>query len=524
MGAERSEHEDPLATLAAHLPAVVYTYRLHADGGRELLFLSGGLEELLGRESAKAVGASIERLRARIHPDDVPIHARAEEVAQRDRKVFDTVVRLQADDGYRWMHIVARIVELPDRSTLWHGLMLDIDQRRRAERELQRTESNLRQAQRLESVGALAGGIAHQFNNELQSVLGNLGLALGVIEARDPLREALEDARDAGLRAADLCRELLNYTGHAPPILEAVDLNTLLREMARLFQVGMPRDAVLALDLAPEAVVVEADRTQLRQLFLNLVTNAAEALAESGTERTLTLRTHALAPEGARELCLPRSLPEGAFAAFEVEDTAGGMDEGSLARAFEPFFSTKGPGRGMGLAAALGIVGAHGGGIRIERRGPPAGTRVRVLLPAHGQGAVEAPAPERGARHFGRALLVDDDAAVRRVCEKILAAEGLSVLAAESGARALALLEEGRGPIDVAILDLTMPGLDGHATLERLRRNLPELPVVLISGYDSSHLGSAPLDPRTRFLPKPFLPEELIAAVLALQEPPSSTV
>jgi signal transduction histidine kinase/CheY-like chemotaxis protein len=512
MAQETLEHEDPLHVLAAHLPGVVYTYRHHADGGREVLYLSAGLEILLGPISAAEVGLSFERLRARIHPDDLLTYARAEEVSRSEGRMFDCVARLLSDDGYRWVHAVARVVLLPDGSSLWHGLMLDVDQRRRAEKDLQRYESTLRDAQRLESVGALAGGIAHEFNNLLQTVLGNVGLALTGTAEDDPLREALASARDAALRAADLCRELLNYTGQAPAVARLVDLNALVRDLARLFQVGVPRDAVLTLDLAPGKVEVEADPAQLRQLILNLVTTAPVALAAAGPTRTLTVRTQAAGRDMAPVGYLPGALAMGPWVALEIEDTGRGMDDNAFARAFDPFFSTKRPGRGMGLAASLGIVRAHNGGIRIERR-RERGTSVRVLLPAAAPAAATPRAAPRPARDAGRVLIVDDEPAVRRVCEKILGAAGFEVWSAAAGEDALVLVDQGGAVVDVAVLDLTMPRLDGHATLERLRELVPGLPAVLISGYDSSRLSGSALDATTRFLPKPFLPEELVAAV-----------
>jgi CheY-like chemotaxis protein len=242
------------------------------------------------------------------------------------------------------------------------------------------------------------------------------------------------------------------------------------------------------------------------------VTNASEALAEAGPRRLLTVRTLGPALDTAPEGYLPGPLPRGAWVGLEVEDTGRGLDDTSLARAFDPFFSTKRPGRGMGLAASLGIVRAHGGGIRLERR-PDRGVRARVVLPAPARPAARAPSGPQVAPAVGRVLIVDDEPAVRRVCERILHQAGFEVMAAASGEEALELVDQGGIAVDVAVLDLTMPRLDGRATLERVRELVPGLPAVLISGYDSSHLGGRALDPATRFLPKPFLPEELVAAV-----------
>jgi signal transduction histidine kinase/CheY-like chemotaxis protein len=430
---------------------------------------------------------------------------------------------VRSDDGYRWVHAVARATVLPDHSILWHGLLLDADARRGQEEELKRFEATMRNSQRLESLGVLAGGIAHEFNNQLQTVLGNVGYALDELGPDSSVAEALLSARDAGMSAAGLCRRLLDYTGQAPPITGAVEVNELVREMARLFQVSVPRDAVLALDLAPERLHVEADTAQLRQVILNLVTNAAEALHDVGPRRLLTVRTQPLSGDVGAAGFLPGPLPAGDWVAIEVDDTGSGFDGDSLARAFDPFFTTREPGRGMGLAATLGILRSHGGGIRIEPA-EPRGTHVRVLLPARAapvEAALEDASPAEP--HGRRVLVVDDEPSVRRVCERILGAVGFEVVTVDSGAAAIAAVRRSRergdaderSGLDVAIIDLTMPRLDGHGTLEELRRLVPDLPVVLISGYDSSRLAGRALDRITSFLPKPFLPEELVRAVRA---------
>jgi signal transduction histidine kinase len=503
---------------ASNLPGVVFAFRAFPDRQWEGLWISDGLAELLGPATAEAVWGKPWVLRDRVHPDDLAEFDDAAGRALVERRTFDVQARVRGDRGYRWIHAVARGTILDDESALWNGLLLDVDARQRAEEELKRLESARRDGQRLESLGVLAGGIAHEFNNQLQVVLGNLGVVLDRAEASEHDSEALRAACDAGLRAAELCRRMLDYAGQAPPVTGPVDVNALVREMARLCQVSVPRDAVLALDLAPQPLFVDADPAQLRQVVLNLATNAAEALFDCGTPRQLTIRTHARraalvsGAAGSEGGFLPGSLEGDDWVQIEFEDSGHGFGEEALARAFDPFFSTRAPGRGMGLAATLGILRAHGGGIRIEPT-PPRGTRVQVLLPAcSAPSKASATAAAGRGDCVGLVLLVDDEQSVRQVCIRILSARGFEVVAAASGTDAIRLAREAR-KIDVAVIDLTMPRLDGHETLEELRSDAPGLPAVLISGYDSSRLAGRKLDATTRFLPKPFLPEELVEAV-----------
>jgi PAS domain S-box-containing protein len=281
-------------------------------------------------------------------------------------------------------------------------VFIDISERKRAEEERRRLEERSRHAQKLESLGVLAGGIAHDFNNLLTAVLANAGLALRGLPAESPERAAVEQIELAGLRAADLTRQMLAYSGRGRFAVQPVNLSRVVEEMATLLQTVISKKATLRFDFTPGLPAVEADPTQARQVALNLITNASDALGEGGG--VITLRTGALqagraylASAHARE-----DLPEGPYAYLEVSDTGCGMDEGTLARAFEPFFTTKFIGRGLGLAAVLGIVQGHRGAIKVVSA-PGQGSTFRVLFPC--SQAVAAPAapavPEGGGRGGG---------------------------------------------------------------------------------------------------------------------------
>jgi PAS domain S-box-containing protein len=390
-------------------------------------------------------------------------------------------------------------------------------EREQARREL---EVRMQAAQKLESLGVLAGGIAHDFNNLLTGVLGNTSLALAELPAESSSREVLKEVERAALRAADLCTQMLVYSGHGSFEPEAVELSQLAREMASLLRASISKTAELRLELAPELPSVEGDPTQLRQIAMNLIMNASEALPEHGG--VIVVRTgvgHVDAQTLSRGFP-QRTLPEGRYLHLEVSDTGSGMDESTQRKLFEPFFTTKFAGRGLGMAAVLGIVKRHGGTVLVATR-PGAGSTLRVLLPvARGYTASAArraalplePPPARVEP--GTILVVDDEEQVRKVLCHALRRRGHRTLAAGCGREGLARLREHGSEIQAVVLDLTMPDLRGDQVLERIRADEPKLPVILVSGYAEQEVGSLLLgqEPAT-FLRKPFTAEELDQAL-----------
>jgi PAS domain S-box-containing protein len=390
-----------------------------------------------------------------------------------------------------------------------------------ARRAAEASEAQSRHVQKLESIGVLAGGIAHDFNNLLHVVLGNADIALSRLPKRSPAREPLEEVVRATIRAADLTRQMLAYSGKGAFVVRHLDLSSEVRELATLLRTAISKQASLVWELASNLPPVNADATQVRQIVMNLITNASDALGEK--EGTITLRTGVIQrdqlndarfgiPVAAEEIEAPEEHP---FVFLEVSDTGLGMTPDTLQRIFDPFFSTKFAGRGLGLAAVMGIVRSHQGLIRI-RTEPGQGTRFRVLFPAVA-GSTSAPEklpPGRSDwRGSGTILVVEDEAGVREVAERMLQDFGLETIAAVDGRDALEIMDQVGDSVTAVLLDMSMPRMGGQETFRRLRERRPDLPVIMMSGYTEQTVapqftGSGP--GLTAFLQKPFLAEDLM--------------
>lgn len=414
--------------------------------------------------------------------------------------------------------VVSRTADLRAARQLSDALLVKEQAARHA---AEASEAESRHVQKLESIGVLAGGIAHDFNNLLHVVLGNADIALSQLPHATPAREPLEEVVRATLRAADLTRQLLAYSGKGAFVIRHLDLSSEVREMAILLRTAISKQAVLAWELAPELPAVSADATQVRQIVMNLITNASDALGEDGG--TITLRTGVV---HSRELKDDRfgeprrgeggEPTYGRYVYLEVADTGVGMIQDTLNRIFDPFFSTKFTGRGLGLAAVTGIVRAHNGLIRIHTE-PGQGTSFRVLfppVPGTARKEEEATSIRSGWRGSGTILVVDDEEGVREVAERMLHEIGYCTIAAQDGRQAIDMLERSKDEITGVLLDVSMPRMGGQETLLRLRASYPDLPVVMMSGYTeqvvAEQLGEC--SHSIGFLQKPFVAEDLVTA------------
>jgi PAS domain S-box-containing protein len=381
--------------------------------------------------------------------------------------------------------------------------------------DLRQSEEQMRNAQKLESLGVLAGGIAHDFNNLLVGVLGNASLALSELPENSPARQFVQDVETSAQRAAELTRQMLAYSGRGKFVVEPLSLSHIVDEMTQLLRRVISKRARLSLHVRDDMPQIVADATQVRQVVMNLITNASDALL--GEPGLVTVRTGTIQAD-ARMLAgtyLNEELSAGEYAYLEVTDSGVGMDAETRARIFEPFFTTKFSGRGLGLAAVLGIVRSHKGAIDVTSE-PGCGTTFRVLFPA-AAATTEAPAIRRIApaewRGSGLALVVDDEDAVRSVARHVFERSGFSTVEAGSGEEALAICATRHRALRVVLLDLTMPGISGEATLCELQRQWPFLPVIVSSGFmpdDNSALAHVP------FLAKPYRPSELVDIVRRL--------
>jgi signal transduction histidine kinase/CheY-like chemotaxis protein len=375
----------------------------------------------------------------------------------------------------------------------------------------------LRQAQKIETLGTLAGGVAHDFNNQLAVILGNVELLRRGLTAHPELCEALHDIEVSGRHCAELTRALLAFARMAPTAFRVVSVQSEVRELEAMLRPLIPSSIELCASVEDGVQSVIADPAQLRQALVNLAVNAAQAIPETG-QIELRVRNREIAE--AEPLPHPHARP-GRYVEFAVRDDGAGIPPEIRERIFDPFFTTKEPGEGtgLGLAIAWGTARSHGGWIEVDSQ-VGAGSEFRMLLPASERPAEPArAAPSSSAeRAPGTVLVADDEAGVRRLVARVLSGLGHRVIEARDGDEALARFEEGAEAIDVVILDQTMPGRSGPAVLSAMRQRRPSLPAILTSGYALED------DVRTHeaaFLSKPFSPDELAGLVGELLKPPA---
>jgi signal transduction histidine kinase/ActR/RegA family two-component response regulator len=378
-------------------------------------------------------------------------------------------------------------------------------------------QAQMQQMQKLESLGLLAGGVAHDFNNLLTAVLGNAELALKDLPASAPAREPLGEIRTIACRAADLCRQFLTYSGQGGLASESIAPQQIVEEISRILEVSVAEKVRLVFQFADDVPLIVGDPTQIRQVVMNLITNASEAIGSQEGVITLSLSKRQVERRALRDFVADTDVAEGIFVELAVTDTGCGMDEATRSRVFEPFFSSKSTGRGLGMAAVLGIVRGHKGAIRIASEAGK-GTTVTVLLPAAGPEVslrVERPATSPVARPAAAAVLVvDDNARVLQAVSQLVGALGYPVLTAASGQEALRVFGERHAQIGCVLLDLTMPEMDGLQTMQALRAVDPQASIVLSSGYsEQSVRRRVGGEGRTRFLQKPFVEDDLKAAI-----------
>lgn len=421
-------------------------------------------------------------------------------------------------DGNRVLEVVADPLINPADGS-YDGavhIVRDITARRHAEDERQRLETQVQHARKLESLGVMAGGIAHDFNNILTTILGNADLAMAEVPPDAAVMENLSQIEAAGRRAAELCRQLLAYSGHGRFMLEQIDLSALLRGLAPQLTQCVSRQATVEYRLADTLPAVEGDASQIRQVVLNLMVNASEALGDGEGLIRVSMHSRFFREADLEAEWTGDHLGEGDYVVMEIADTGCGIEAADLPKIFDPFYSTKFTGRGLGLSAVQGIVRGHGGTLDVESR-PGKGTTVRVLLPA-----VKSPAqtverlgesvPEPPWRGQGTILVVDDDPTLRVLAERMLLRLGFTVLTAPDGQAGVDLFAGRRAGIACVLLDLTMPRMDGSQAFLEIRKLRGDIPVVLCSGYSESEVA-----PRfaglglAGFLQKPYRLESLAA-------------
>jgi len=382
----------------------------------------------------------------------------------------------------------------------------------RTDDERKRVEGRVRQLDKLESLGVMAGGIAHDFNNLLMGILGNADLALRELAPVSPARDMIKDIRRSAQSAADLCKQMLAYSGKGQFVIRTVDLNELVREMMHLLASSVPQKNTICYGLTQSIPAVDVDVTQMRQIVMNLVTNAAEALQGNSGRIVLSTGVRTCDRDFFVTTHLAEERPEGEYVFIEVKDTGRGIEPRELDRIFDPFYSTKFIGRGLGLPAVLGIVRGHGGAICVDSH-LGEGTAITVLLPRSRNELPRERSKGLGLRALteaGAVLVVDDEELVRTVTRRLLERIGFKVLCAGDGAEAIEVLTKKREEIALIMLDLTMPRMDGNETYREIRRIAPDIPVVLASGYDAIQASERfDADGLAGFVQKPYRSKEL---------------
>ncbi|MBY0229507.1 MAG: response regulator [Gemmataceae bacterium] len=390
--------------------------------------------------------------------------------------------RFQAETASRWWDV--RLTPLGGATGRILVAARDMTAIRQAQQERERFQRDLLQTQKLESLGVLAGGIAHDFNNLLAGILGFADLVRATTPPGSPAAGHLAHIVRSSERAADLCRQMLAYAGKGRFVVEALDLGAMVQETAQLLSLGIGKRATLTLSVAPGLPPVQGDASQLRQVVMNLVINASEALGDRDGLIAVSARRERLGEADlAGEAAVGPPPPPGDYVCLEVADTGSGMDEETKSRIFEPFFTTKFTGRGLGLAAVQGIVRGHGGVLRVESE-PGRGSRFRACFPPSPV-PLPVPPPMRTRpswRGKGVILVVDDEEPVRLVASELVKSLGFDAIQAQDGEDALKKLRGGAS-VHLVLLDLTMPRMDGEQALAELRSLAPTLPVVLMSGY-----------------------------------------
>ncbi len=510
--AEVRESRRQLESLLGQLPGMAF--RFANDGKLSPVYISRGASGLTGHTARDFLEKHIS-LEEIIHPEDRPRVRAAIAAAVKKRRSFEVEYRL-IDRAAREKWVLERGQGIHDETgalLFIEGLAIDITQRKDAESEKLLVERRLLEGQKLESMGVLAGGIAHDFNNLLTGIIGNANLAALDLPTQSPVRNNLKQIEIASQRAAELCQQMLAYAGKGRFVVQPVELGPLVTATLPLLQASISKRAKLRFELAPDLPAVLSDPTQLRQIIMNLVINASEALGERDGEISIT--THLVHPAADWFDGAPLAPPETGrpFIRLEVRDSGCGMTDESLARIFEPFYTTKFTGRGLGLAAVLGIIRSHRGGL-IVRSGVGKGSIFALFFPASTQRPDKKPAKIYNShppqQRTGHVLVVDDEEHVQNVAAQMLKASGMTTETARDGYEALDFFRANPDGFALVLLDMTMPRLSGEETLSLLREIRPGIRVLFMSGYNRREFVDAlPGRATLGFMQKPFTIEAL---------------
>lgn len=511
-----AQTQDLLHHVTDRVPGMVFQFRINADGTACFPYASDAIRQIFRVEAAEVV-TDAAKIYASTHPEDIPaVQASIQKSAKKLTPWIHEYRVKFADGTVRWLLGSAQPVPAANDAMVWHGFITDITERKAADASHALFERKIQETQKLESLGVLAGGIAHDFNNILTAILGNASLAALELPAGAPVQTYLESIQLGSLRAAELCKQMLAYSGKGRFVVQKISVNVLVEETTHLLQLSITKQAVLRFNLQSALPLIEVDATQIRQVIMNLVINASEAIgAKSGVISISTGLTRVDRAYLGGTILAPE-LPPGTYVFIEVSDNGCGMSAETQAKIFDPFFTTKFTGRGLGLAAVLGIVRGHRGALKVYSE-VGRGTTFKLLFPC-AEGSAETNAIEHVDpvlwQGHGTALVVDDEETVRSMAALMLRKLGFNVALAADGREAVEIFSANPKTFTLVLMDLTMPHLDGKAAFASLRRVRGDVRVVLMSGFNEQEAVSQFTEKGLAgFLQKPFLFEALTATV-----------
>ena len=502
--------------LVARIPVGIYIMRSRLGGAFSLDYVSPRMAEMFNASVASML-ANPRNVFAAIHPDDLDTFVRSIQEGIRDHRPIDWRGRILTEGTVKWLHVAATPEPLENGEALWNGLVVDFTERRQALADKDELEAQNRHLQKTESLGRMAGAIAHTFNNQLGVVIGNLELALMDLPKGEPAVENLNAAIDAAGKAAAVSGQMLTYLGQSFEKREIIDLSQACSGCLAILRAGIPRRVVLETNLPTPGPTICGSVDQIQRVLSNLISNAWEAIGENTGSIHLGVETVCGAEIPTTHRYPLNWLPkDDAYSCLRVTDTGSGILDKDIENLFDPFFSSKFTGRGLGLAEVAGIVKAHGGAIAVESE-LGRGSTFRVFLPLSPERVlppVTKPASFLTSAKGRTVLLVEDEAMVRSMAASMLNRLGSTVLEAKDGVEAVDLFRKYQAEIYCVICDLTMPRMNGWETLAALRELAPRIPVVLASGYDRAQVMSGEHAERPQaFLGKPYTVESLNHAI-----------
>jgi len=453
-----------------------------------VLFWNKASELLYGYDAEEAIGANLLDL---IIPDEMRegVTGAMQQMIESGEAIPAGELLLKRKDGSRVPVFSSHaLLNSIGRQPEFFCLDIDLTERKCAEELRMKLEQQLLHAQKHESLGVLAGGIAHDFNNILMAIMGNADLALMRISKESPAVDNLHRIEQASARAADLAKQMLAYSGKGKFVVENINLNNLLQEMLNILEVSISKKTVLCFTPHTPLPTVDADATQMRQIIMNLVINASEAIGDNNGVIAITTGCMDCDQNYLKDIWLNENINEGLYVYLEIADTGCGMNKETLAKLFDPFFTTKFTGRGLGMAAVQGIVRGHKGAIKVYSE-PDRGTTFKIFLPASSRPAeiFNCANHDEDWKGEGKVLLVDDEETVRGIGTEMLKELGFSVITAEDGRDAV---EKFKTTTDISfvILDLTMPHMDGEQCFKELRQLKPDITVIMSSGFNEQEV------------------------------------